>query len=203
MSEIIKFQTNLQKLWGYPAVKLREKVLINNALEDTKKYESINYIDLSSINKENGNVENIKKIHGDFPSRARQKVYDGDLLVSTLSGSMKAIAIIDSKTENMIASTGFFVIRHTSNLLKNFLMFILRTNLFQELLKRESSGAIMASINQSEFLNLKIPLPPIEIQEQIAKEISQRREKAKALQIESKAILESAKKEVEKMILGG
>ncbi|RDU62293.1 restriction endonuclease subunit S [Helicobacter sp. MIT 14-3879] len=183
-------------------VRLGEKVLINNILEDTKKYESINYIDLSSINKENGNIENIKSINSDFPSRARQKVHKGDLLVSSLSGSMKAIAIVDSKKENLIASTGFFIIRHTNDLLKNFLMFILRTNLFQELLKRESSGAIMASINQSELLNLKIPLPPLEIQQQIADEITHRRDKAKNLQQEAKEILKSAKKEIEQMILG-
>lgn len=187
----------------YPLVKLAEKLLINNVLEDIAKYEAINYIDLSSIDKENGIIENIKNINNNFPSRARQKVCKGDLLVSTLSGSMKAIAIVNNSKENLIASTGFFVIRHTNGLLKDFLMFLLRINLFQELLKRESSGAIMASINQNKFLNLKIPLPSLTEQKRIANEIRQRQERAKKLQQEAKEILESAKKQVENMILGG
>lgn len=187
----------------YPLVKLAEKLLINNVLEDIAKYEAINYIDLSSIDKENGIIENIKNINNNFPSRARQKVCKGDLLVSTLSGSMKAIAIVNNSKENLIASTGFFVIRHTNGLLKDFLMFLLRINLFQELLKRESSGAIMASINQNKFLNLKIPLPSLTEQKRIANEIRQRQERAKKLQQEAKEILESAKKQVESIILGG
>lgn len=187
----------------YSLVKLVEKVLINNVLEDMAKYEVINYIDLSSIDKENGTIENIKSINDNFPSRARQKVCKGDLLVSTLSGSMKAIAIVNNSKKNLIASTGFFVIRHTNDLLKDFLMFLLRINLFQELLKRKSSGAIMASINQNEFLNLKIPLPSLTEQKKIADEIRQRQERVKTLQQEAKEILESAKKQVESIILGG
>ena len=187
----------------YPLVKIAEKALINNILEYIIKYETINYIDISSVNKENGNIENIKSINSNFPSRARQKVCNGDLLISTLSGSMKAITIVKSEKKNLIASTGFFVISYTRDLLKIFLMFILRTNLFQELLKREASGAIMPSIDKSEFLKLKIPIPPLETQERIASEINSRKEKVKALQQEAKEILESAKKQVENMILGG
>ncbi|HED8570900.1 TPA: restriction endonuclease subunit S, partial [Campylobacter upsaliensis] len=53
------------------------------------------------------------------------------------------------------------------------------------------------------ILNLKIPLPPLTEQERIAKEISQRKAQAKALKQEAKELLESAKKEVEHIILGG
>ncbi len=50
---------------------------------------------------------------------------------------------------------------------------------------------------------IKIPLPPIEKQNQIAEHISQIRDKAKQLQFEAKTELEQAKNEVETMILGG
>lgn len=52
------------------------------------------------------------------------------------------------------------------------------------------------------LLNLEIPLPPLSIQEEIAAHISAIRNKAQALEAEAKTIIESAKQEVERMILG-
>lgn len=49
--------------------------------------------------------------------------------------------------------------------------------------------------------NLQIPLPPLEIQEKIALEVKTRIEKAKVLESEAREIYESAKREVEGMIL--
>lgn len=195
-----KFE-NAIKNTKYKTVKLKEKIFINSQLEDTSKYEFINYIDLSCIEKEKGIIIDTIFMNKDFPSRARQRVGKGDLLVSTLSGSMKAIAIVEEDKENLIASTGFFVIKETDkDLLKYFLISILRTNLFQELLKREARGAIMSSINCNDFLNIEIPLPPIEIQQKIVNEINERKQKALRLQKEAKETLENAKSQVERII---
>lgn len=195
-----KFE-NAIKNTKYKTVKLKEKIFINSQLEDTSKYEFINYIDLSCIEKEKGIIMDTIFMNKDFPSRARQRVCKGDLLVSTLSGSMKAIAIVEEDKENLIASTGFFVIKETDkDLLKYFLISILRTNLFQELLKREARGAIMSSINCNDFLNIEIPLPPIEIQQKIVNEINERKQKALRLQKEAKEILEDAKSQAERII---
>lgn len=185
----------------YPLASLSNKISVNSQLENMKKYNFINYIDLSCIDKNNGIVKNIIFMNKNFPSRARQRVFRNDLLVSTLSGSMKAIGIIEEDKENLIASTGFIVIKETKkDLLKDFLLSILRTNLFQELLKREARGAIMSSINQKDILNLEIPLPPIEIQQKIVDEINERKKKAINLQKEAKEILEDAKSQAEKII---
>jgi restriction endonuclease S subunit len=47
-----------------------------------------------------------------------------------------------------------------------------------------------------------IPLPPLEIQNEITAHIQNVREKAKRLEIAAKAEIEQAKTEVERMILG-
>ena len=62
--------------------------------------------------------------------------------------------------------------------------------------------AVQANINAKEYRSLRIPLPPLSKQQEIAKQITAIRQKAKALQEEGKAILERAKKEVEQMIMG-
>ena len=186
----------------YQTEKIQDSVFVNQQLEYMEKYNFINYIDLSCIDKENGIIKDTILINLNFPSRARQKVHKGDLLVSTLSGSMKAIALIEEYKENLIASTGFFVINKVKNISKDFLISVLRTDLFQILLKRKASGSIMSSINYNDFLNLKIPLPPLSVQEKIANEITKRKQKALNLQKEAKECLNSAKIQVEKIILG-
>jgi len=49
--------------------------------------------------------------------------------------------------------------------------------------------------------NVKIPLPPLSVQNKIADEVKKRMQKAEQLQKEAKEELEKAKLEVEKIIL--
>lgn len=53
------------------------------------------------------------------------------------------------------------------------------------------------------FENFNLPLPPKEKQWEIAHRVYEMRQQAKSLQQEGKRILETAKQEVERMILGG
>jgi restriction endonuclease S subunit len=68
---------------------------------------------------------------------------------------------------------------------------------------REITGATVTGLTKDVVNSLKIPLPPIEKQNQIAKRISKIRDQAKQLQTEAKNGLEQAKHEVEIMILKG
>ena len=53
-----------------------------------------------------------------------------------------------------------------------------------------------AYINNSEFEKIKIPLPPKEIQEKIANEVSRRLEKARDLKQQAKREIEKAKQKI-------
>ena len=61
----------------------------------------------------------------------------------------------------------------------------------------------MSAINRISFLNLSIPLPPLELQNKIAEEVKRRMQKAEQLKKEAKEVLERAKQEVENIILNG
>ncbi len=182
---------------------LKEFIKISNELENINNYESINYIDLASINKDLGSIQEIRQISSkEAPSRARQKLENGDLLISGLSGSLKSIAVVDKSELNFIASTGFYIIKNSENYDNYYLWALFRSPMYQSLLNRETTGAIMSSINREALLSLKIPLPPLEIQNKIAEEVKVRMQKAKRLQEEAKSILEEAKEKVERIILG-
>ena len=63
-------------------------------------------------------------------------------------------------------------------------------------------GSGQPHVYASDLAELQIPLPPFEIQEKIVSEITKRRKQAQSLQAQAKAVLEQAKTEVERMILG-
>ena len=61
--------------------------------------------------------------------------------------------------------------------------------------------AVQANINSKEYKSLKIPLPPLEKQNEIVRHVFEIRKQAKDLQIEAANILENTKQKVEQMIL--
>lgn len=106
-------------------------------------------------------------------------------------------------SRDYVISGGILRLKLTQEVNKYFLQFLLASSMMNILASRQSIGAVIKHLNIDKFLNLKIPLPSLTEQERIADEIRQRQERAKKLQQEAKAILESAKKEVESMILKG
>ncbi|OJT94049.1 MAG: hypothetical protein JJ59_05200 [Candidatus Micrarchaeum sp. AZ1] len=177
-------------------------IVVNSKLEDINGYEKINYVDLSSIGKDNGRIKNISILtSSEAPSRAKQKLENGDLLLAGLSGSLKSIAFFDKDGDNFICSTGFYVIKQSGNYNNYYLWALFRSPLYQYLLNREATGAIMSAINRESLLKLKIPLPPLSVQDKIAGEIETRVNKAERLRKEAKEGLEKAKQEVETLIL--
>lgn len=85
----------------------------------------------------------------------------------------------------------------------DFIQNILASHLFNILANRKAIGAVIKHLSINDFLSLKIPLPSLEIQERIADEIQNRKQKASKLMGEAKGFLEQTKKQVENMILGG
>ena len=83
-----------------------------------------------------------------------------------------------------------------------FLMNLLNTSIYQKLILKNSVGGAQPNISETAITNLPIPLPPIEKQNEIAAHISQIRAQAKQLQADAAQVLDSAKAEIERMILG-
>jgi restriction endonuclease S subunit len=76
------------------------------------------------------------------------------------------------------------------------------SNIGKQLIKQLIGGGGVPFLGANNAKKLILPLPPINIQNEISTEINQRRKEAKQLQNEAKEILEKAKKEVENIILG-
>lgn len=76
------------------------------------KTAKIQYIDISSINNSSNTITNTTTfVFENAPSRAQQKVEYGDVLISLVRPNLKNIASIDIMCNNLVASSGFCVLR--------------------------------------------------------------------------------------------
>lgn len=150
------------------------------------------YIELANIST-NGNISGFIEAQGkDLPTRARRKVNTGDVIVSTIEGSLSSIALISEDLDNALCSTGFFVI--TSEKINSETLLIFLKSLAGQLqLKKGCSGTILTAIGDDEFRRIILPDLSSNIQLDIKNKISEMY-KAKAL---SKHLLGIAKHAVE------
>ncbi len=135
------------------------------------------------------------------------KFREGDLLWAKITPCMQngKSAIAKNLTNGLgCGSTEFFILRpKDERLVIEYLHVILHMKCVRETAMLYFGGSAGQQRVPASFLeNFNIPLPPKEKQVEIANHVYELRQKAKTLQEEGKRILELAKQEVEKMILG-
>ena len=153
------------------------------------------YIELANIDKV-GEIEDVECIIGsELPTRARRLIKEGQILVSSVEGSLDSCALVSATYDNAICSTGFYVI-DSEKYNGETLLVLLKSKPIQTLLKQGCSGTILTNISKDEFLN--IPLPNIDTYTQTKiKEIVNR---SYELREKSKELLECSKHSVEMAI---
>ena len=123
------------------------------------------YIEIGAIDTTNGEINKIETVlMKDAPSRAKKIVRRNDILISTTRPNRGAICLYEGY-DICIASTGFSVIRETSELiLREYLFMVLRLPCSLEQMMRRSSGGNYPAIIESELKKILIPTPSIEVQ---------------------------------------
>ena len=157
--------------------------------EDKTEYK---YIELANI-ANNGEITNCMMAQGhDLPSRARRKVAMGDVIVSSIEGSLSSIALIEKEYEQALCSTGFHVL-NSQVFNSDTLLVLMKSMIGQLQLKKGCSGTILTAINQDELSNMILPKIPDEKQTQIQQKVIE----SFNLRHQSKHLLECAKRAVE------
>ena len=130
----------------------------------------IRYIDLSSVNQDTKTIHlNEPVVARESPSRARQLVQTGDVLVSTVRPNLNGVAIIDASLDGATASTGFCVLRPDEEKLdRAYLFHWVKTSEFISDMVRKATGASYPAVSDRIVLESKIPLPLIAEQKRIA-----------------------------------
>ncbi len=169
------------------------------SVKKTYGYEDlIEYIDISSIDSTSKTVlETSKHFVGKAPSRAQQCVKNGDILVSTVRPVNRNIAVIDNDIHNLVASTGFCVLRPKEGY-RDYLLSIVTSDLYTEKMCDKASGGLYPAVNNSDVLNYGIHIPD----EGLANRVSIIYKQADKSKFELKQCIENIDKVIKSLING-
>ncbi len=148
---------------------------------------SLAYIDLGSVDNQSKTIGDVQKIQGaDAPSRARQLVSAGDILVSTVRPNLNGVARVPAGLDGATASTGFCVLRpDPSKLDQSYLYHWVTGSRFVGDMVRKATGASYPAVSDRIIGDSEIPLPSLAEQRRIAAILDQadalRRKRAEAL----------------------
>ena len=149
-----------------------DKKQILRAAKHISADEIIHYIDISSIdNVAHKMTSTTDLIFSDAPSRAQQIVQSGDVLVSMVRPNLRNIAIVCSAENNLVASSGFCVLR-SSSANHEFIRQLVLSEAFTDYLLTKVSGANYPAVREEDIKDCQIGIPPIEMQQQFSEKIS-------------------------------
>lgn len=132
------------------------------------------YIDVGAIDNKTGTISDEAAIMEarEAPSRARKLVKIGTVIYSTVRPYLKNIAIIDRVlTPEPIVSTAFAVMLPKAFLDTRFLFYWLRSSSFEQEVAARMKGVAYPAINDKEFRECPIPLPPLAEQKRIVAKV--------------------------------
>lgn len=160
-----------------------------NFLPDAK--EKYRYIELANVGIQ-GNVSALELQDGDeLPSRARRRVKAGQVIVSSIEGSLQSCALITDELDGAICSTGFYVV-DSDKINSETLLVLFKSEPIQALMKQRCSGTILTAISKGEFLSMPLPEIDAAIQNEIAQKVQQsfalRRQAEKLIGIAVRAV---------------
>ena len=157
-----------------------------------KDEEEYRYIELANV-RNNAQISDCDILLGkELPTRARRKVNTGDVIVSSIEGSLESCALLTEEYNNSLCSTGFYVV-NSEKMNSESLLTVFKSSLILNLMKKGCSGTILTNIVKEEFEKLPIPLLKQGVQDEIASYIKQSMEYSK----KAKKLLEIATKSVE------
>lgn len=155
----------------------------------------LKYIDIGSIDNKLNKIIGFKEyLWKDAPSRAQQIIKKGDILFSTVRTYLRNIAQVESDIyENEICSSGFTVLRaDDKKLLNKYLFHFTLYNGFLDKLGELQTGTSYPAVRDKDVFEQLIPLPSVEEQHQIVKQIESRLSVCDSIEQNIKESLEKA-----------
>ncbi|WP_081824563.1 restriction endonuclease subunit S [Pseudoalteromonas fuliginea] len=129
---------------------------------------AFNYISLSDIKNQVIKPELSLFTVENAPSRARRKLKEGDILLSTVRPNLQGFAKVGKSHKDCIASTGFAVLSPKDGVSSDFLFYYLFSPRLTYQLDSLVVGSNYPAINSSDVKELKLNFPCLKEQQKIA-----------------------------------
>ena len=132
--------------------------------------EEFRYIDLSAVDQDTKSITEAREIAcAEAPSRARQLVRTGDVLVSTVRPNLNGVARVPNDLNGATASTGFCVLRPDPEKLSGrYLFHWVKSAAFVGDMVSKATGASYPAVSDRIIFESLFPLPPLGEQRRIA-----------------------------------
>lgn len=117
------------------------------------------YVDISSVDRELKKITSPKTLEtSEAPSRAKQHLKEGDVLVSMTRPNLNAVALVPSSLSGAIASTGFYVLR-SSAVEPKFIYYLVQSKDFIEKMCEKVQGALYPAVRPRDIDSYSFDLP--------------------------------------------
>lgn len=122
-----------------------------------------------------------------------------DLLIAMTGATIGKVGIYEHEEKSLLNQRNGII--KPININSIYLMSLLNLNIFQSIILRNSNGGAQPNISETDIMKIKIPVPPIEKQLEIANHITQIRRQAQELKDKTKMALQLANQEIENLLL--
>ncbi len=130
------------------------------------------YVDISSVDNKLKRITEYKTLAVEAaPSRAKQRLKTGDVLVSMTRPNLNAVAIVPPELDGAVGSTGFHVLRATEATEPRWLYYAVQTKDFIAAMSELVQGALYPAVRPKDIRAYEIPHPPLDQQKRIVAEI--------------------------------
>ena len=132
---------------------------------------AFSYVDISAIDRDTKRIENPQTLEPmQAPSRARQRLMAGDVLVSMTRPNLNAVAMVPEALDGSIGSTGFHVLR-SSYMCDRWLGYRVQAHDFVSAMSMKVQGALYPAVRPRDIAEFGVAIPPCEEQDRIVDEI--------------------------------
>ena len=143
----------------WEVVRLGDVAGINQINWDPTNNSPIFYLDLTAVTSP-GVLTPPTLIEADqAPSRARRKVCDGDILVSTVRPNLRGFARVQTAPSNLVASTGFAVLTPRLEVDGSLIYHHVMSPTFTRHLESSMTGQAYPAVRPDDVSNYRLPLP--------------------------------------------
>lgn len=152
---------------------------------ETSKYpaKEFYYIGMENIEKSVGELIDMPIVNGAQIKSQTISVPKGYFIYGKLRPYLNKYWYNNTDVKDIICSSELFVFSIKKNIHPKYFEFVLGSDIVQSQISDLVSGARMPRINEKIFMNIQIPLPPINIQEDIVEQIEHNKKEIKNLQL--------------------
>ena len=147
----------------------------SNNYQKIDNWDDFFYLDTGSLTKNNISELQYYKRKEDLPSRAQQKVKNGQILYSSVRPNQEHFGFVDRDFNHLLVSTGFIILTPIEEIVNpKFLYYVLTQKNITDKMQRvaQNNASSYPSVTQEDLLNIEIDLPDRKTQDKIAEILS-------------------------------